>query len=140
MLTIRVDITGVSVNGAPFLNALRGKLRLPVLVAALIDLLVLGLSVWVAYEFAVVSIEIQDGLFFFEDYHGWVTLAVVILLCWRVWSLPLAVFGVISALYYFTGQWWPGLLKIIPRSFVDSFPRTCSSTLGAACSDSSLSP
>ncbi len=116
------------------LQTLGGKLRLPLFIAVLIDLAVLGLSIWAGYEFAMVNIEIQDGLFFFDDYHGWVTLsavAVVLILCWRVWGVPLAIFGVVSALYYFTGQWWPGLLKIIPRSFVDSFPEDILFNLGS---------
>ena len=116
------------------LQTFGGKLRLPVFVAVLLDLALLGMSVWVSYEFAVVNIEIQDGLFFFDDYHGWVTLAAVVvmlILCWRVWGVPLAVFGLISTLYYFSGQWWPGLLKIIPRSFVDSFPEDMLFNLGS---------
>ena len=89
------------------------------------DVLLLATAIWVAYEFAVVNIEIQDSLFFFDAYHGWVTLAAIVvitILCWKVWGLPLAVFCVIATLYYFTGHYWPGLLNIIERSFTDALP------------------
>ena len=42
-------------------------------------------------------------------------------LCWRVWGLPLALFGALMLLYYFFGQYLPWIFKIIPMSFVDNF-------------------
>ncbi|MGB7297791.1 MAG: TRAP transporter fused permease subunit [Burkholderiaceae bacterium] len=98
-----------------------------------LDLILLALSLWVAYEFATVNIEIQEGLFFFDAYHGWVSLiaiAIVTILCWKVWGLPLAGFCIVATLYYFTGQHWPGMLNIIPRSFTDALPEDMLFNLG----------
>ena len=101
--------------------------------ALALDLLLLATAVWVAYEFAVVNIEIQDSLFFFDAYHGWITvaaIAVITILCWKVWGLPLAGFCIVATLYYFTGQHWPGLLNIIERSFTDALPEDMLFNLG----------
>ena len=92
--------------------------------ALVADIFLLVTAVVVSWVFAVVNLEIQESLFFFEPVHASVTMAGVILLivlCWRVWGLPLALFGALMLLYYFFGQYLPWIFKIIPMSFVDNF-------------------
>ena len=92
--------------------------------ALVADIFLLVTAVVVSWVFAVVNLEIQESLFFFEPVHAWVTMAgaiLLIVLCWRVWGLPLALFGALMLLYYFFGQYLPWIFKIIPMSFVDNF-------------------
>ncbi len=92
--------------------------------ALVVDIFLLVTAVVVSWVFAVVNLEIQESLFFFEPIHAWVTMAgaiLLIVLCWRVWGLPLALFGALMLLYYFYGQYLPWIFKIIPMSFVDNF-------------------
>ena len=92
--------------------------------ALVVDIFLLVTAVVVSWVFAVVNLEIQESLFFFEPVHAWVTMAgaiLLIVLCWRVWGLPLALFGALMLLYYFFGQYLPWIFKIIPMSFVDNF-------------------
>lgn len=79
---------------------------------------------YVSWQFAVVNLEIQESLFFFEPFHAWVTViavAVLIVLCWRVWGIPLALFGIVLVAYYFLGQHLPSIFNVIPMSFYDNF-------------------
>lgn len=89
-----------------------------------IDAVLLAATYFVSWQFAFVTIEIQDSLFFFEESHAWITmlsLALLIILCWRVWGAPLALFGLVLVFYYFFGQYAPSIFKVIPMSFVDNF-------------------
>jgi TRAP transporter 4TM/12TM fusion protein len=90
----------------------------------LIDAAILAGIYYVSWQFSFVTIEIQESLFFFEESHAWVTLlgvGLLIVLCWRVWGAPLALFGVVLVIYYFYGQYTPSIFKVIPMSFVDNF-------------------
>ncbi|MBT3551241.1 MAG: TRAP transporter fused permease subunit [Rhodospirillaceae bacterium] len=89
-----------------------------------VDAAILAGIYYVSWQFSFVTIEIQDSLFFFEESHAWITLlgiGLLIILCWRVWGAPLAVFGLVLVGYYFFGQYMPSIFKVIPMSFVDNF-------------------
>ena len=88
------------------------------------SILIIG-TIAIAWDFAVTTIQIQEGLFFFEVHNAWITLigiSIFTLLCWRVWGLPLAMFAIIMVVYYFTGQNLPWIFNISPMEFVDNFP------------------
>ena len=89
------------------------------------DALLILVTLGIAWDFAVTTIEIQEGLFFFETPNAWITLvgiSIFTLLCWRVWGMPLAIFAIIMVVYYFMGQNLPWILKISPMEFVANFP------------------
>ena len=67
--------------------------------ALIFDAALILTTVGIAWDFAVTTIQIQEGLFFFEEYHAWITfvgICIFTLLCWRIWGMPLAIF----AIYY----------------------------------------
>ena len=70
--------------------------------------------------------EIEDeGLFFFRDYHAWVTIlgcVIILYFCWRVWGAPLAIVGSLAFLYFFFGEGLPGILGHAGMDFVQDTP------------------
>lgn len=46
--------------------------------------------------------------------------ALFIILCWRVWGSPLAIFGIVVLVYFYTGQYWPWIFETAPVDFIDS--------------------
>ena len=93
--------------------------------ALIFDAVLILTAVGIAWDFAVTTIQIQEGLFFFEEYHAWITfvgICIFTLLCWRIWGMPLAIFAIIMVAYYFTGQHLPSLLSIRPMEFIENFP------------------
>jgi len=93
-------------------------------IGGLVDVAIVVGTAWVAYQFAVVNLQIQEALFFFDPIHSWITLTgvvLLILLCWRIWGAPLAIFGIIMVGYYFTGEYAPWIFNILPMTFEEQF-------------------
>ena len=70
--------------------------------------------------------EIEDeGLFFFDQYHAWVSVGaclVILYYCWRIWGLPLALVGSAAFLYFFFGEHLPGIFGHAGMDFEQDTP------------------
>ena len=80
-------------------------------------------ALW-SFNVAVTRIE-EVGLFFFEDFHAWMTViacSVILYFCWRIWGLPLATVGTLALLYFFFGEHLPGILGHAGMDFVQDTP------------------
>ena len=87
-------------------------------------LVCVGLYALWSYNVAVSRIE-DVGLFFFEDYHAWMTVigcVIILYFCWRIWGLPLAVVGTLAFIYFFFGEHLPGILGHAGMDFVQDTP------------------
>ncbi len=87
-------------------------------------LVCVGLYALWSYNVAVSRIE-DVGLFFFEDYHAWMTVigcVIILYFCWRIWGLPLAVVGILAFFYFFFGEHLPGILGHAGMDFIQDTP------------------
>ena len=73
-------------------------------------------------QYAAILAKLDESLYFFNDFDAWtatlITLA-VIYLCWRSWGLPLASVAALSVLYFFTSDYWPGILGRAAPEFTE---------------------
>ena len=86
--------------------------------------LIAGFVALVFFYNSVTYIE-TVGLFFFREYHAWITVmacVVVLYFCWRIWGVPLAMVGLLALLYFFFGDRLPGILGHAGISFIDDTP------------------
>lgn len=83
-------------------------------------------GLYALWSFNVSVSRIEDvGLFFFEDFHAWMTVigcVIILYFCWRIWGLPLAVVGTLALLYFFFGEHLPGILGHAGMDFVQDTP------------------
>lgn len=87
-------------------------------------LLVVGLYALFSFNAEVTIIE-EEGLFFFEMFHAWMTVAgclVILYFCWQIWGLPLATVGTLAFLYFFFGESLPGILGHAGMDFEQDTP------------------
>ena len=87
-------------------------------------LVCVGLYALWSFNVAVTRIE-NVGLFFFRDFHAWMTVTgcvIILYFCWRIWGLPLAVVGTLALLYFFFGEHLPGILGHAGMDFVQDTP------------------
>ena len=83
----------------------------------LADLIIGGVIAIALWWFAVEMLELVDTMILFEPIHSIIALAAsaaFIILCWRVWGAALAIVGIVTLLYYFTGPLWPGIFRTAP--------------------------
>ncbi len=88
----------------------------------LIDALIVAVALYALYRYFVIVKEVEEGLFFFETPHAWIALAgclAIITMCWRIWGAPLAIVGLVSMFYFFTGPYWPGIFETATIDFVE---------------------
>ncbi len=80
-------------------------------------------ALW-SFNVAVTEVE-EQGLFFFREYHAWMTViacSIILYFCWRIWGLPLATVGALAVLYFFFGEPLPGILGHAGMDFVQDTP------------------
>lgn len=107
----------------PFTSLLRQKSSSLVLLGLLLDLGLIGLAGYAFYDYYLVLKALNEALFFFEARHAYTALigcVAILFLCWRTWGLALALVGTIGLLYFYTGEYWPGLFKRAPLDFVNA--------------------
>lgn len=83
-------------------------------VSAAIVIVIAAYTAWDSYRIGQIMV---DSIFFFGPREFWITVAalgVSIYLGWRIWGPPIALLGIVSALYLITGPYWPGLLETAP--------------------------
>ncbi|MCY4240241.1 MAG: TRAP transporter fused permease subunit [Rhodobacter sp.] len=87
-------------------------------------LILIGLYALWSFNVAVTRIE-DVGLFFFEEFHAWMTVvgcSIILYFCWRIWGLPLATVGTLAILYFFFGEGLPGIFGHAGMDFVQDTP------------------
>lgn len=87
-------------------------------------LVCVGLYALWSFNVAVTRIE-EVGLFFFKDFHAWMTIvgcSIILYFCWRIWGVPLATVGALAVLYFFFGENLPGILGHAGMDFVQDTP------------------
>ena len=92
------------------------------LVGYVIDVIVVVVTAYACWQYYVVTVMIDDAIYFFSDLDAWTAVAVtvcVLFLCWRAWGLPLTIIAGISALYFFTSDMWPGFAQRSAPEFVE---------------------
>lgn len=99
--------------------------RFPALknIAWLVDVLLIGVAVWVFWSYHSVALALFDGLFMLDIRHSVIGLfgcSIFLILCWRVWGAPLSICGVVVLIYFYTGQHWPWIFETAPVEFIDS--------------------
>jgi len=107
----------------PFTDLLVKYSRKLLPVGLTIDAALLGAAVFAFWRYYVDTSAIEEGLFFFTPFHIWTALggsACIIIVCWRVWGAPLSLCGIIVLGYFYTGEYWPWILKTAPVNFLDS--------------------
>lgn len=100
------------------------KKRSLIWLGAITDIVFVVATAYVSYQFTIVTLKLQNELFFFSPIHSYITLTgvvIIIALCWRVWGAPLALFGILLTLYYFLGEYTPGIFHISPMAFYEQF-------------------
>ena len=86
-----------------------------------IGLLAVGWYVLWTYYSELTFIE-QEGFFDFTLFHALVSIlacSVFIILCWKIWGAPLAIVGIVSLIYLFTGEYWPWIFETSPLNYDD---------------------
>lgn len=89
-----------------------------------IILVFVGLYALWSFNVAINRIE-NTGLFFFKEYHAWMTITgclIILYFCWRIWGLPLAIVGLLALLYFFHGEYLPGILGHAGMDFIQDTP------------------
>ncbi len=83
-------------------------------------------GLYALWSFNVAVTRIEDvGLFFFEEFHAWMTVVgcvIILYFCWQIWGPPLAVVGTLTLLYFFFGEDLPGILGHAGMDFVQDTP------------------
>lgn len=88
----------------------------------LFDVIIGAVALYAFWRFYVIVTELDEGIFFFEPWEAWTTIAgcaAIILMCWRIWGVPLALVGIVMLVYFFTGPYWPGIFKTAPVDFIE---------------------
>lgn len=89
-------------------------------------ILLLAIALFGLWRFYVDMTIIKDeGLFFFNENHAWMTIAgalVILYFCWRIWGAPLALVGMAAFLYFFFGDAMPGIMGHAGMDFVEDTP------------------
>ncbi len=73
--------------------------------------------------FTIDMLDMVETMVLFEPIHSIIALAAsaaFIILCWRVWGAALAIVGIITLFYYFTGPYWPGIFRTAPFDLMSS--------------------
>ncbi|MGI9379155.1 MAG: TRAP transporter permease, partial [Methyloligellaceae bacterium] len=86
-----------------------------------VALVALGWFVLWAYYSELTIIE-EEGFIDFTLFHAVVSLLgcfVFIVLCWKIWGAPLAIVGIASLVYLFTGEYWPWIFETSPLNYID---------------------
>ncbi|PSJ44134.1 TRAP transporter permease DctM/Q [Zobellella endophytica] len=107
----------------PFTSLLGQRASGLMLPGLMLDLALVGLAGYAFYDYYIVLKALNEALFFFEASNAYTALigcVVILLLCWRIWGLALALVGTIGLLYFYTGEYWPGLFKRAPLDFVNA--------------------
>ena len=83
-------------------------------------------ALYALWSFNIAVTRIEDvGLFFFKEYHAWMTIigcSIILYFCWRIWGLPLATVGTVAMLYFFFGEHMPGILGHAGMDFTQDTP------------------
>ena len=83
-------------------------------------------ALYALWSFNIAVTRIEDvGLFFFTEYHAWMTIigcSIILYFCWRIWGLPLATVGTVAMLYFFFGEHMPGILGHAGMDFTQDTP------------------
>ena len=95
-------------------------------VQILFHVLLVGLALFALWRYYVDMTAIsEEGLFFFDESHAWLTVAgalVILYFCWRIWGAPLALVGLAAFLYFFFGDRMPGIMGHAGMDFVEDTP------------------
>ncbi|MEX1215082.1 TRAP transporter permease [Saccharospirillum sp.] len=94
---------------------------LRVLVAVL-DAALVGALLYTLADYYQTMMQLKTGLFFFDPRHAWVALigvGLLLAICYRVWGLALTLVAGTALLYFYTGQYWPGLFNMVPVDWVE---------------------
>lgn len=112
----------VCVLTAPMAGIIRRRSAALAPLGWVIDAAIIAVTLFALYQYYVLVKEVEEGLFFFDPQHAWTALAgcaAIIAMCWRIWGAPLAVVGLVSIFYFFTGPYWPGIFETAPIDFVE---------------------
>ncbi len=88
-----------------------------------LDALLLAVMLFACWRFYVDGKIMADSVIFFEPYHAWTALgacAVLLIMCWRIWGAPLAIVGVVTLVYLYTGHLWPGIFESAKVNFIET--------------------
>ena len=88
-----------------------------------LDLLILAVITFALWRFSVDMLEMLDSMVVFDGSHAAIALiasTAFIVLCWRVWGAALAIVGIVTLFYYFTGPYWPGIFRTAPFDILSS--------------------
>lgn len=87
-----------------------------------VDTVVLIITAFACWQYYEITTLLDDAIYFFEPQDAWLATAVtlcVLFLCWRAWGLPLTIVAGVSALYFFTSDYWPGIAQRSAPEFVE---------------------
>ncbi len=124
---IRPLIVAISVFVVLVNHPLAGPIgsRFPALknVAWIVDAIIFVTALIVFWLYYVEVSKLEEGLYELKLFHPIVALvgcSIFITLCWRVWGPPLAIFGIIVLIYFYSGEYWPWIFETAPVNFIDS--------------------
>ena len=89
-----------------------------------LDLLLLTVIIFALWRFSVEMLDMLGSMVIFDGSHAAIALlasAAFTILCWRVWGAALAIVGLVTLFYYFTGPYWPGIFRTAPFDILSSF-------------------
>ena len=81
----------------------------------LIDVVLVLIAWWVLWEYY--SLQISEEIGGFGEigmYEFWVSLVaaiIFIIISWKIWGAPLSIVGIISLVYFYTGEYWPWIFE-----------------------------
>ncbi len=87
-----------------------------------IDAALLGLAMFACWRFYIDGLIMADSVMFFEPFHAWTALGAclaILVLSWRIWGVPLATVAVVTLVYFYTGQHWPGVFESAKTNFIE---------------------
>ena len=113
----------VVIAGNPFSRSIAEKWPGFKWAGHIVDVALVGLGWFVlwAYYSELTIIE-EEGFIDFTLFHAIVSIlgcVVFIVLCWKIWGAPLAIVGIASLVYLFTGEYWPWIFETSPLNYVD---------------------
>jgi len=89
----------------------------------MIDLTICVVIAVALWWFTIDMLDMVETMILFEPSHSIIALAAsaaFIILCWRVWGAALAIVGIVTLFYYFTGPYWPGIFRTAPFDLMSS--------------------